>query len=128
MPTELSRCHYCGASPASTRDHIVPRAFFRVHYPSGLPIPNTVKCCVRCNQLKGHYRSDCHCEVCEAAWAFMAQLSVPKNVVVMPVIALVTLIDGRDQGGAALDAVIDALREHFGRKPLTHTVGEASSA
>ena len=50
-PGDAEICVYCGANPATTRDHVVPRCLFPGKLPDNVL---TVKACRRCNQSKSH--------------------------------------------------------------------------
>ena len=60
-------CHYCRA-PATSRDHIVPRALGGSNQPW-----NLVPSCVRCNSEKGSSEPTCRCEKCSQAVARHAE-------------------------------------------------------
>lgn len=79
-----SICHYCGKK-ATTSDHVVPRAAFRVHQ-SQLPYwfrqHNIVPACHKCNEFKAHFRSDCECAQCTWVWRTALAAFLPETYVV----------------------------------------------
>ena len=67
---ESGICHYCG-DRAGTVDHIVPRDILpkpMSQVPYWFRSHNEVPCCSPCNNKKGHYYSDCTCDICTWAW------------------------------------------------------------
>ena len=67
-------CHYCKAAPATTRDHIVPKA-------KGGPSRwwNLVPSCQPCNLQKGSTSSWCNCPFCLRAKVTFDQIKRSKR-------------------------------------------------
>jgi hypothetical protein len=88
---EWSICHYCGGH-ATTEDHIVPRAAFPVlqsRLPAWYRIHNVAPACKNCNNEKGHFRSDCSCELCDWLWTVAIKQNMLKPdfvIIVKPIV------------------------------------------
>lgn len=84
-------CHYCD-EPATTRDHIVPRAL-ALYLGSNLGQINVVPACQPCNGRKGMDRSDCPCMRCRDAWDLLG----PAGWQDLPVVVMSKKVKARRQ-------------------------------
>lgn len=75
-------CHYCQVAPATTRDHIVPKALGGVG-----ATWNLVPSCQKCNQIKSHDVPTCECEKCKLAVKRQLKVMLRKK----------EELDGRDE-------------------------------
>lgn len=87
-------CHYCGTNVGDTQDHIVARYWYNPrHVPQNVAEANKVPCCSHCNGLKGHFRSECECNLCEIAWTLMAPYILPRKKSDIPVATMIGLAE-----------------------------------
>lgn len=90
-------CHYCLEEPATTDDHIVPRAIIpkRLKLSGWMLMLNRVPACMPCNNKKGSFRADCRCPQCIKAWAVYTE---QLHLCYMPDIVSIEFITTRVNG------------------------------